>query len=52
MNSYLMEIQASREEIYLDICDPEPVLPGYPHTDYHPNDYPIIICVGDKIEEM
>ena len=52
VNSYLMEIQASREEIYLDICDPEPYLPRYPHTDYHPDDYPIIIYVGDKIEEM
>ena len=36
---YLLEIQASREEIYLDVCDPEPELPGYPETDLHPDDY-------------
>ena len=37
---YLRDIQVSGEEIYLDICDPEPYLPGYPYIDYHPDDYP------------
>lgn len=39
---FLLEIQCSREEIFLDICDPEPDLPGYPLCDYHPDDYPIV----------
>ena len=27
---YLQQIQASREALFLDICDPKPYLPGYP----------------------
>ena len=40
--AFLLDIQGSREEIYLDICDPKPDLPGYPEVDYNPDDYPIV----------
>ena len=40
---FLLEIQSRREEIFIDICDPEPDLPGYPYTDYHPDDFPIVL---------
>ena len=36
---FLLEMQGGREEIRIDICDPEPYLPGYPAVDYHPGDY-------------
>ena len=39
----LRYVQEIHEEIYIDICDPEPDLPGYPAVDYHPDDYPIIL---------
>ena len=39
---FLLEIQCIHEEIYLDICDPKPDLPGYPEVDYNPDDYPIV----------
>jgi hypothetical protein len=40
---YLKEIQLSGEEIYLEVCVPEPDLPGYPYVDRHPDDYPIVL---------
>jgi len=40
----MLEIQNSGEEIYLDVCSPEPDLPGYPHIDYHPEDFAIVFC--------
>jgi hypothetical protein len=40
---YLKEIQLSGEEIYLEVCVPEPDLPGYPYIDRHPDDYPIVL---------
>lgn len=43
VTEYLLSVQAIREEIYLEFCDPEPDLPGYPYTDYHPDDYPIVL---------
>lgn len=36
---FLLEIQGGREEIFINICDPEPDLPGYPTTDYHTDSY-------------
>lgn len=39
----LLMIQASGEEIRLEVCVPEPDLPGYPYTDYHPDDYPVVL---------
>ena len=38
----LSYVQSIQEEIYIDICDPEPDLPGYPPIDYNPDDYPIV----------
>ena len=40
---YLRDIQATREEIYVEVCVPEPDLPGYPKVDYHPDDFPIVL---------
>jgi hypothetical protein len=40
---YLRTIQRSGEEIYLEVCVPEPDLPGYPYVDRHPDDYPIVL---------
>lgn len=51
VRSYLAAIQMTREEIYLEICEPEPDLPGYPYTDYHPDDYPTTIGLDDIPEE-
>ena len=54
---YLKEIQLSGEEIYLEVCVPEPDLPGYPYIDRHPDDYPIvltdemIVLMGDLDED-
>ena len=50
--TYLLEIQHSREEIYLDVCEPIPDLPGYPETDYHPDDYPEVIMDWDELVEL
>ena len=41
--TYLLEIQHSREEIYLDVCDPIPDLPGYPDVDLTSPDYPAVL---------
>ena len=46
---YLLMIQTSGEEIRLEVCVPEPDLTGYPYTDYHPDDYPIVLI--DDLEE-
>ena len=40
---YLEQIQASHEEIRIEICRPVPFLPGYPYIDYNPDDYPIVL---------
>ena len=46
---YLEQIQASREEIRIEVCRPKPYLPGYPEVDYHPDDYPIVLL--DDLDE-
>ena len=42
VTEYLLSVQRIQEEIYIEVCVPEPILPGYPHVDYHPDDYPIV----------
>ena len=43
VTEYLLSIQHSQEEIYIEICAQQPALPGYPETDYHPRDYPVVL---------
>ena len=43
VTEYLKVVQEIREEIRIEVCQPEPDLPGYPHVDYHPDDYPIVL---------
>lgn len=50
VTEYLRAVQEIHEEIYIDVCQPEPELPGYPHTDYHPDDYPIVLGLDDLEE--
>ena len=42
VTKYLEQIQASHEEIRIEVCQPVPYLPGYPAVDFHPDDYPIV----------
>ena len=42
VTAYLLSVQAIREEIRIEVCIPEPYLPGYPHVDRNPDDYPIV----------
>ena len=50
VTNYLRTVQEIHEEIFIDICQPEPDLPGYPHTDYHPDDYPVVLGLDDLEE--
>jgi hypothetical protein len=43
VTDYLLSVQAIHEEIRIEICVPEPFLPGYPHVDRNPDDYPIVL---------
>ena len=43
VTDYLRTIQECREEIRIEVCTPEPYLPGYPEVDYHPKDAPIVL---------
>ena len=43
VTDYLLSLQAIHEEIRIEICVPEPFLPGYPHVDRNPDDYPIVL---------
>ena len=47
VTEYLLAVQANREEIRIEVCLPEPDLPGYPYTDYHPDDYPTVMGTDD-----
>ena len=40
---YLLSVQAIQEEIRIEICQPEPYLPGYPYVNRNPNDYPVVL---------
>lgn len=42
VTDYLLSVQAIHEEIRIEVCVPEPYLPGYPHVDRNPHDYPIV----------
>ena len=44
VTEYLKVVQECREEIRIEVCEPEPNLPGYPEVDYNPDDYPIVFC--------
>jgi len=39
VTNHLLTIQRTREEIRIEVCRPVPILPGYPHIDYHPSDF-------------
>ena len=39
VTEYFTRIQASHEDIFIEVCQPEPDLPGYPYVDYHPSDF-------------
>ena len=43
VTEYLKVIQEIHEEIRIEICQPEPDLPGYPYIDYNPDDYPVVL---------
>lgn len=43
VTDYLRVVQECREEIRIEVCQPEPELPGYPEVDYHPKDAPIVL---------
>lgn len=45
VTDYLIAVQEIHEEIRIEVAEPEPYLPGYPHTDYHPVDYPEIVGI-------
>ena len=42
VTEYLLSVQAIHEEIRIEVCVPEPYLPGYPHVDRNPDDYPVV----------
>ena len=42
VTDYLLSVQAIHEEIRIEVCVPEPYLPGYLHVDRNPDDYPIV----------
>ena len=43
VTEYLKVVQEIHEEIRIEVCQPEPDLPGYPYVDYNPDDYPIVL---------
>ena len=43
VTDYLLSVQAIHEEIRIEVCVPEPYLPGYPHVNRNPDDYPIVL---------
>ena len=47
VTAYLKVVQEIHEEIRIEVCQPEPDLPGYPYVDYHPDDYPIVLGLDD-----
>lgn len=42
VTDYFLSVQAMQEEIRIEVCVPEPFLPGYPYVDRNPDDYPIV----------
>ena len=56
VTEYLKVVQECHEEIRIEVCEPEPVLPGYPEVDYHPGDFgeeftPIIVPLNEDFDE-
>ena len=56
VTEYLKVVQECREEIRIEVCEPEPDLPGYPEVDFHPGSFgeeftPIIIPLRDLRDE-
>ena len=49
--AYLRYVHSIREEIYLEVCEPEPDLPGYPKVDFNPKDYPIVMGIDEAVAE-
>ena len=47
VTEYLKVVQEIHEEIRIEVCQPQPFLPGYPYVDYHPDDYPIVLGLDD-----
>ena len=39
VTEYLRGVLRSHEDIYIEVCQPEPNLPGYPYVNYHPSDF-------------
>lgn len=52
VTEFLTQIQATHEEIRIEIGRPKPDLPGYPEVDYHPDDYPIVLLDAMEIEKI
>ena len=52
VTEYLRVTQEVHEEIFIEVCEPEPDLPGYPEMDFHPGSYgeeytPIIVPLNE-----
>lgn len=47
VTEYLKVVQEIHEEIRVEVCQPQPFLPGYPYVDYHPDDFPIVLGLDD-----
>ena len=53
ITAYLREVQKTGEEIRIEVCEPEPDLPGYPEVDFHPGSFgeeftPIIVPLREE----
>ena len=57
VTDFLLKVQRTHEEIFIEICRPKPFLPGYPEVDYHPTDFydvykPVALdCAQDVMDE-
>ena len=56
VTEYLKVVQECREEILIEVCEPEPNLPGYPEVDYHPGEFgeeytPIFVPLDEDLDE-
>ena len=56
VTEYLKVVQECREEIRIEVCEPEPDLPGYPEIDFHPGSFgeeftPIIVPLDEDFDE-
>ena len=56
VTEYLKVVQEIHEEMFIEVCEPKPNLPGYPEVDYHPGSFgeeftPIIVPLRDARDE-